>query len=48
MGFVLCLVGLLLPPVLLVGIVPLFIGGRRAVFVALGLGLSDEIDPTAP
>jgi hypothetical protein len=48
LGLVLCLVGLLLPPVLLVGIVPLFVGGRKAVFASLGLGLSDEIDPTAP
>jgi hypothetical protein len=48
MGLVLCLVGLLLPPVLLVGIVPLFVGGRKAVFAALGLGLSDEVDPTGP
>jgi RsiW-degrading membrane proteinase PrsW (M82 family) len=48
MGLVLCLVGLLLPPVLLVGIVPLFVGGRKAVFSALGLGLSEEIDPMAP
>jgi hypothetical protein len=48
LGLILCLVGLLLPPVLLVGIVPLFVGGRKAVFASLGLGLSDEIDPTAP
>jgi hypothetical protein len=48
MGLVLCLVGLLVPPVLLVGIVPLFVGGRKAVFAALGLGLSDEIDPMIP
>ena len=48
MGLVLCLVGLLLPPVLLVGIVPLFVGGRKAVSAALGLGLSDEVDPMAP
>lgn len=45
-GLVLCLVGLLLPPILLVGVVPLFVGGRKAIFAALGLGLSDEIDPT--
>jgi ABC-type Fe3+ transport system permease subunit len=48
MGLILCLVGLVVLPVLLVGIVPFFVGGRKMVFAALGLGLSDEIDPTGP
>ena len=47
LGLVLCLAGLLLPPILLVGVVPLFVGGRKAIFAALGLGLSEEIETTA-
>jgi hypothetical protein len=45
-GLVICLVGLMFPPLLLVGVVPLFIGGRKTLFASMGLGLSDEIDPT--
>lgn len=44
-GFVICLVGLIFPPVLLIGVVPLFIGGRKTLFASMGLGFSDEIDP---
>lgn len=44
LGLVICLLGLLLPPFLLVGLVPLFFGGRKAVYVLMGLGYVDDVD----
>jgi hypothetical protein len=36
-GMVLCLLGLLFPPVLLIGLVPLYYGLRKLVWVQLGM-----------
>lgn len=41
-GLVICLLGLLLPPVLLVGLFPLFYGARKMVYASMGLGLVDD------
>jgi hypothetical protein len=41
---VLCLLGLLFPPFVLVGLVPLFYGGRKLVYASMGLGLVDDGD----
>jgi hypothetical protein len=43
-GVVLCLLGLLFPPFVLVGLVPLFYGGRKLVYASMGLGLVDDGD----
>src|SRR4030095_2485182 len=38
-GVVCCLLGILLPPLALGGLVPLFYGGRKFVYASMGLGL---------
>jgi hypothetical protein len=43
-GLVICLVGVGFFPLLLVGIFPLYIGGRKSAFALMGLGLVDESD----
>ena len=43
-GVVVCLLGLILPPLVLVGLVPLFIGGRKVMYASMGLGLVDDTD----
>ena len=43
-GVVLCLLGLILPPLVLVGLVPLFFGGRKVMYASMGLGLIDDSD----
>ncbi len=44
-GLVLCLVGLLFPPLLLVGPVPLYYGARKLAFVSMGFGLFEDAEP---
>ena len=41
-GLVFCVLGLLLPPFVLIGLVPLFYGGRKLVYASMGLGLVDD------
>ena len=41
-GLVICLLGLLLPPILLIGLFPLFYGARKMVYSSMGLGLVDD------
>jgi len=41
-GLVLCLLGLIASPIVLFGLVPLFYGGRKLVYAAMGLGLVDD------
>jgi len=43
-GLVLCLLGLLLPPLLLLGLIPFFYGARKVVWASMGLGLADDPD----
>ena len=43
-GLVLCVLGVLFPPIVLVGLIPLFYGGRKLVYAVMGLGLVDDGD----
>ncbi|MCB1554762.1 MAG: hypothetical protein KDJ14_13220 [Xanthomonadales bacterium] len=47
-GGVACLLGLLFPPLLLLGAIPLFYGLRKLLYASMGLGLvADDTTPTA-
>lgn len=41
-GMVICLLGLLMPPVLLIGMFPMFYGARKIAYASMGLGLVDD------
>lgn len=41
-GLVLCVLGLAIPPFLLIGIFPLYFGGRKVSYSMMGLGLIDD------
>ncbi|MCX6545863.1 MAG: hypothetical protein NTV05_15800 [Acidobacteria bacterium] len=43
-GLVLCLLGLLFPPLLLIGLIPFFYGTRKVIYASMGLGLADDPD----
>ena len=43
-GVVICLLGLLFPPLMLFGLIPLYFGARKVIHVTMGLGLVDDID----
>jgi len=43
-GIALCVLGVLFAPCVLVGLVPLFYGGRKVVYASMGLGLVDDPD----
>lgn len=43
-GLVTCLLGVILPPLILIGLAPLFYGGRKLVYASMGLGLVDDAD----
>jgi hypothetical protein len=43
-GVVLCVLGVLFPPLVLIGLVPLFYGGRKTLYAWMGLGLVDDPD----
>ena len=43
-GAVFCLLGIVFAPFVLVGLVPLFYGGRKLVWASMGLGLVDDGD----
>ena len=43
-GLVWCVAGMLLPPFVLVGLIPLFYGGRKLIYASMGLGLIDDPD----
>jgi hypothetical protein len=47
-GVVVCVLGLLFPPLILVGLVPLYYGGRKMAYASLGLGLVNDADPEHP
>ena len=46
-GVVFCVLGVLFAPFVLVGLVPLFYGGRKLVYASMGLGLVDDADQTS-
>jgi hypothetical protein len=41
-GVVICLLGLIVPPLLLIGLFPLFYGVRKIIYASMGLGLLDD------
>ena len=43
-GLVTCVLGLVFPPLLLIGVFPLFYGGRKVAWASMGLGLVDDAD----
>jgi len=43
-GLILCLLGLILPPFMLIGLFPLFYGARKVAWASMGLGLVDDAD----
>ena len=47
-GMVICLLGLIFPPLLLVGLFPFFYGARKVVYAYMGLGLVDDPDTPSP
>jgi hypothetical protein len=44
-GLVICLLGMIFPPAVLLGIFPLFYGGRKLAYAWMGLGLVDDAEP---
>ncbi len=46
-GLVVCLLGLLFPPLLLIGIFPHFYGARKLANASMGLGLVDDADQSS-
>jgi hypothetical protein len=44
-GVVICLLGLVFPPLLLLGVFPLFFGARKVAYAQMGFGLSEDADP---
>jgi hypothetical protein len=47
-GLVMCLLGLIFSPLLIVGLIPFFYGTRKLVYASLGLGLTDDGDAEPP
>ena len=43
-GVAFCILGVLFPPFVLVGLYPLFYGGRKLVYASMGLGLVDDLE----
>jgi hypothetical protein len=43
-GLACCVLGILFAPMVLVGLVPLFYGGRKFIYASMGLGLIDDPD----
>jgi hypothetical protein len=43
-GVAFCVLGLLFSPFVLIGLIPLFYGGRKLVYASMGLGLVDDAD----
>jgi len=43
-GLVVCVLGLLFPPFLLIGLFPLFYGARKLAYASMGLGLVDDAE----
>jgi hypothetical protein len=41
-GLVICFLGLIFPPLLLVGLFPFFYGARKVAYASMGLGLVDD------
>lgn len=46
-GLVICLLAVIFPPLLVVGIFPLFYGARKVAYASIGLGLVDDAGPSS-
>lgn len=44
-GLAMCLLGLIFPPLLLIGLFPFFYGARKVAYASMGLGLVDDAQP---
>lgn len=44
-GLVICILGILFPPLVLIGVVPLYYGARKLAFGSMGFGLVDDAVP---
>ena len=44
LGLALCILGIAIPPLLLIGIFPFFFGARKMAYSFMGLGLVDDAD----
>lgn len=44
-GLVICALGLLFPPLLLIGLIPLYYGARKTAYASMGFGLFDDAEP---
>ena len=42
LGLAFCALGILFPPFVLAGLIPLFFGGRKVIYAWLGLGLVND------
>ena len=47
-GLVMCLLGLVFPPLMLIGLFPFFYGTRKLIYASMGLGLIDDADGPTP
>jgi hypothetical protein len=45
-GLIWCVLGAIFAPLILIGLLPLFYGGRKMIYASMGLGLVD--DPDSP
>jgi hypothetical protein len=41
-GVMLCAIGLVFPPAMFFGLMPLYYGGRKVLYASMGLGLVDD------
>ena len=44
-GLVICVLGLVFPPFLLIGLFPFYYGARKVVYSSMGFGLFEDADP---
>ena len=44
-GVVICILGLVFPPLLLIGIIPLYYGARKLAYSVMGFGLFHDAEP---
>ena len=44
-GLIICLLGLVFPPFLLIGLVPFYYGARKLAYASMGFGLFEDADP---
>lgn len=44
-GLVICLLGLVFPPFLLIGVIPFYYGARKLAYASMGFGLFEDAEP---